>query len=104
MVQILSKRFETVVGTEPPFHGATHFEEVAVVVHHEQNHQVHLPLGEPPAVDDGAGEGPLHRHPVLRLRGNPTAIDVKEEKKKNERESRAEPKTSALTSLCSLTS
>lgn len=42
-------------------------EQIAVVVHHEQNHQVHLPFGEPPAVDDGAGEGPFHRHPVLNL-------------------------------------
>lgn len=38
-----------------------------MVVHHEQNHQVHLSFGESPAVDDGAGEGPFHRHPVLNL-------------------------------------
>lgn len=31
-------------------------EQIAVVVHHEQNHQVHLSFGESPAVDDGAGE------------------------------------------------
>lgn len=42
-------------------------EQIAVVVHHEQNHQVHLSFGESPAVDDGAGERPFHRHPVLNL-------------------------------------
>lgn len=46
---------------------SAHLEQIAVVVHHEQNHQVHLSFGESPAVDDGAGEGPFHRHPVLNL-------------------------------------
>lgn len=42
-------------------------EQVTVVVHHEQDHQVHLPFGESPAVDNGTGERPFHRHPVLDL-------------------------------------
>lgn len=45
----------------------THFEQIAVVVHHEQNHQVHLSFGESAAVDDGTRERPFHRHPVLDL-------------------------------------
>ncbi len=48
----------------------THFEQVAVIVHHEQNHQVHLSFGESSAVDDGARERPFHRHPVLDLTEN----------------------------------
>lgn len=42
-------------------------EEIAVAVHHEQNHQVHLSFGEPFAVDDGTWKRPFHRHSVLHL-------------------------------------
>lgn len=31
----------------------THLEQVTVVVHHEQNHQVHFSFGKLSAVDDG---------------------------------------------------
>lgn len=47
----------------------THFEKIAVVVHHEQNHQVYLPFGEPPAEHDGTRERPFQRHSVLDLTG-----------------------------------
>lgn len=46
----------------------THFKQITVVVHHEQNHQVHLSFGESPAVDDGARERSFHSHSVLNLK------------------------------------
>lgn len=79
--------------------GNTHFEQITMVIHHEQNHQVHLSFGESSAVDNGTWERPFHCHSVLNL-GELSRVSKKPAKMY--RLPQVTPL--ALTSLCSLTS
>lgn len=46
---------------------STHFKQIAVVIHHEQDHEVHFSFWKSSTVDNGTWERPFHRHFVLNL-------------------------------------
>lgn len=71
-----------------------------MVIHHEQNHQVHLSFRESSAVDDGARERPFHRHSVLDLTRELFRVKKINLKKTNKRAYRLTEEVDGNSPLC----